>query len=222
MRKIGLITIGQAPREDVMTDLLPIFGNEIEVCQAGALDGLTTQEISAFAPKDGDYVLISKLKDGSSVVFAERYILPRLQQCIYDLENKGVEAIMFLCTGEFPGFNSHVPLVFPCRVLNGTVPALASRALIAVITPRPEQKEQCVNKWKNYVQSVQVTSASPYGDPAELDEAAREVAKMDVDLVVLDCIGYTAEMKRRIHELSGKRVILPRTIAARVVMEFLD
>lgn len=94
MKKLGLITIGQSPRTDVTPDLDPIFGPDIQLCQAGALDGLTAQEIAAFAPEEGDYVLISRLRDGSSAVFAEKHILPRLQQCIYDLEAKGVELIM--------------------------------------------------------------------------------------------------------------------------------
>lgn len=90
MKKLGLITIGQSPRTDVTPDLDPIFGPDIQLCQAGALDGMTAQEIAAFAPEEGDYVLISRLRDGSSAVFAEKHILPRLQQCIYDLEAKGV------------------------------------------------------------------------------------------------------------------------------------
>ena len=104
MKKLGLITIGQSPRTDVTPDLAPIFGPDIQLCQAGALDGMTAQEIAAFAPEEGDYVLISRLRDGSSAVFAEKHILPRLQQCIYDLEAKGVELIMFLCTGSFPAY----------------------------------------------------------------------------------------------------------------------
>ena len=171
MKKLGLITIGQSPRTDVTPDLDPIFGPDIQLCQAGALDGMTAQEIAAFAPEEGDYVLISRLRDGSSAVFAEKHILSRLQQCIYDLEAQGVELIMFLCTGSFPAFQSHVPLVCPCAVLNGTVPALAGRSRIAVITPKEEQREQCIEKWSSYVQFVEVTWGSPYGDPEELDRA---------------------------------------------------
>ena len=58
-------------------------------------------------------------------------------------------------------------------------------------------------------------------EPEELDRAAKEMAGMDVDLVVLDCIGYTSAMKERVRQLSGKPVVLSRTIAARVVMELL-
>ncbi len=221
MKKLGLITVGQAPRDDVIVDLLPIFGSEVELIQAGALDGLSLQEISSFAPQDGDYVLVSRLKDGSSAVFAERYIIPRLQECIFKLEKAGVELILFLCTGNFPAFESHVPIIFPCDVMNGLVPALTNRSRIAVITPKQEQLEQCAEKWKGYVQSVQVTYGSPYGELWEIENAAKEISKMDVDLVVLDCIGYTAAMKERVREITGVPVVLSRTIAARAVMELL-
>ena len=44
----------------------------MELIQAGRLDGLTKEEIKAFAPEKDDYVLVSRLTDGSSEAFAER------------------------------------------------------------------------------------------------------------------------------------------------------
>ena len=41
MKKIGAITIGQAPRTDVMEDLDDILRGDVELIQAGALDLLT-------------------------------------------------------------------------------------------------------------------------------------------------------------------------------------
>lgn len=68
--KIGAITIGQAPRTDVTADILRIFDDSLELVQAGGLDGLTKEEIAEFAPGKDDYVLVSRLTDGSSVTFA--------------------------------------------------------------------------------------------------------------------------------------------------------
>lgn len=221
-KKIGAITIGQSPRVDVTVDIMDILG-DVELLQTGGLDGLTKEEIAEFKPQEGDYVLISRLTDGSSVTFAERYIVPRLQQGIKDLENQGVSLIMVFCTGDFPEFESTTPLIVPCKLLNGLVPALTSTGSIAVITPTPEQVDQSVNKWKNYVDKVTAVPASPYGDPAELTAAAEQIKGMeDVDLIVMDCIGYTAAMKKQIAQATGKNIILSRTILARVVAELLD
>ena len=220
MMKVGAITIGQSPREDVIQDLLPLMDDRVELIQAGALDGLTREDIRAFAPGQEDYVLISQLQDGSPVMFAERYILPRLQQCIELLEEQGAELILFLCTGDFPDvFHSKVPLIFPCKVLNGLVPALASRGKIAVVVPTPQQVAQSEQKWKQYVQESTAIPASPYGNQEALDEAARTVSELDVDLVVMDCIGYHTGTKERFQKLSRKPVILSRTLAVRVMME---
>ena len=141
--KVGAITIGQSPRADVVQELLPLMGEQVELIQAGALDGLTREDIQAFAPGPEDYTLISRLRDGSSVMFAERHILPQLQQCIDRLEEQGVNLILFLCTGDFPAvFHSKVPLIFPCKVLNGLVSALSNRGKIAVVVPTPQHVEQ--------------------------------------------------------------------------------
>lgn len=223
MKKVGAITIGQSPRDDVTPDLIPILGENIELIQAGGLDGLTLAEVQQFAPVEGDYVLVSKLRDGTSVKFAEKHILPRLQLCIDQLEEEGAELIIFLCTGDFPAiFRSKVPLIFPCHLLNNLVPLLCPRGKLATITPDLSQVVQSENKWKDYVKEITAVPGNPYGDAAELDRAAHALQDLDVDVVVMDCIGYTQEMKRRVREISGKNIVLSRTLLARVVRELLD
>ena len=56
----------------------------------------------------------------------------------------------------------------------------------------------------------------------DLEAAARKVRDLDGDLVVLDCIGFTQEMKELFARESGKLVVLPRTLLARVVSELTD
>ena len=87
---------------------------------------------------------------------------------------------------------------------------------------RADSVEQTEKKWNQYVKESIVIPASPYGSQDDLDAAARAAAKMDVDLVVMDCIGYNIGMKERFQKLSGKRVILSRTLAVRVMMELLS
>lgn len=221
--KIGAITIGQAPRVDVTVDIMEIFQDKAEILQGGGLDGLTREEIETFKPEDGDYVLVSRLTDGSSVTFAERHILPRLQQRIYDLEAQGVKLIMFFCTGDFPDtFQSKVPLIFPCKILNHIVPLLTKTSNIITVTPSPLQVAQCEQKWRKYVKQVTSIPASPYGDWESLTAAANKIKDMDGDLVVLDCIGYTQKMKEMFAKTTGKMIVLSRTILARVVSELTD
>lgn len=222
--KIGAITIGQSPRVDVTADIMDIFGGRIELVQAGGLDGLTREQIAEFAPGEGDYVLVSRLNDGSSVTFAERYILPRLQEAIDRMEEDGCRLIMVFCTGSFPETLSakNIPLIYPCEILDRLVPLMSKKSNIICMTPSPLQLEQTENKWKNYVKQVKSIAASPYGDWETLEKAADEAKEMDADLIVLDCIGYTQKMKDMFAEKTGKMVVLPRTLLARVVSELTD
>ena len=137
MTKIGAITVGQAPRVDVTSDIMPLLQG-CELLEKGGLDGLTRQQIEAFAPQEGDYVLVSRLVDGSSVTFAEKHVLPRLQAAIDELEAQGCRLILFFCTGDFPAtFHANVPLIFPNQILQGLVPLLTATGRIAVVTPSP-------------------------------------------------------------------------------------
>ena len=55
MKKIGTVTIGQAPRIDVIPGIVPILGSDVEIVESGALDGLSLSEIRQFSPQQGDY-----------------------------------------------------------------------------------------------------------------------------------------------------------------------
>ena len=80
--KVGAVTIGQSPRVDVMGDMKAILGEEVEVLEAGALDGLSMEEIEEMEPGEDDYVLVSRLQSGGFAKFGESFILSRLQDCI--------------------------------------------------------------------------------------------------------------------------------------------
>ena len=189
-----------------------------------ASEKITKEQIAEFAPGKDDYVLVSRLTDGSSVTFAERHILPRLQDAINRMEDEGCSLIMMFCTGSFPETLStrKIPMIYPCELLNRLVPLMTKKSDIICMTPSPLQTEQCENKWKKYVDHVKAVSASPYGEWDALEKAAEEIKNSEADLIVLDCIGYTQEMKKMFAEKTGKKVVLPRTLLARVVSELTD
>lgn len=223
-RKLGAITIGQSPRLDVIPEMIPYLGENVEVIQAGALDGLTYEEILKFQPEEDDYVLVSKLKDGRSVKFAEKYILPRLQSCIDKLEAEGADVILFICTGVFPDiFISSKPILYPQRILHGVTPQLINKGKVAVITPDQEQIVQSQKKWSETGVEVIVVKGSPYAKENEIAKAIEELNEFnDIDIVVMDCIGYNQDMKNKVSEGTGKPVVLARTIVARVLGEILN
>ena len=70
-------------------------------------------------------------------------------------------------------------------------------------------------------QQVTVCCANPYAGAAGLTAAAEQFVKDGAEICVLDCFGYTAQMKTRLEELTGLPAILPRTLAARIAGELL-
>jgi len=139
---IGTVTIGQSPRTDVIPDVASILGPDIEIREAGALDGLSPEIIASFAPREGDYVLVTRLADGSSVQVAERHITPRIHEKIAEHFTGGIPVVLLLCTGEFPDVETGGLLIRPQKVLFNAVAAVAKGMRIGILTPSPEQVEQ--------------------------------------------------------------------------------
>lgn len=223
MRRVGAITIGQSPRKDITKDILPILGDKIELIEVGALDGLKKEDIEKGKPVNGEKGLISVLNDGSSVFFAERFVQPRIQECINKLEEAGAELILFFCTGKFSyNFKSKLPIIFPYDVLKNLVPLFSANSSIGNITPKVEQLEYTKKKWSSIINDIEVVFGSPYGDIKEIEKAAYKLKDKDIDIIVLDCMGYTLEMKKIVEKITEKPVILSRTLLARVVSEILD
>src|SRR5438477_9211152 len=98
--RIGMVTIGQAPRVDVVPDMAELLG-PVEIVERGALDGLTRDEIAPLAPGAGDEVLVTRLRDGTPVFVAKRHVTPLVQRRIDELEAAGATLTVLLCTGAF-------------------------------------------------------------------------------------------------------------------------
>ncbi len=217
MRRLGLITIGQSPRVDAVPELREILG-DVEIVECGALDRLSREQIAELAPGSGERLFVTRLRDGTEVKVSVKRILPLVQECINSLEPH-VDILAVFCTGELPDIRSSKPLVELSGLLLRVVEALKVRKL-GVVIPDPRQVGMTEEKWSRVVPDVRVLSLSPYtGALEELGRVSGELR--DRDLVVLDCVGFSEEAKRVVAAASGRPVLLPRTLLARVLRELL-
>jgi protein AroM len=222
MKTIGTVTIGQSPRTDVIPEIASILGADVEIREAGALDGLSKEEIAKLRPEKDDYVLVTRLTDGSSVQVAERHITPRILEKINGHFRDGVPLVFLLCTGEFPGFDTGGLLIRPQKILFNTVAAVGEGLKLGVLTPSLDQVEQSQLRWRRAGSVVKSVPSSPYVEGMEAAKsAAHELRNWGAQLVVMDCMGYTFPMQEAVREIVGKPVILARGIAARVVKELV-
>ena len=172
-KKIGAITIGQSPRIDVIPEMQEIFGENVMILEAGALDGLTKKDIEKFQPDENDYVLVSRLNDGSHVKFGKSHVIPRLQNCINSLEEQGAELIIVICTGYFGNLlTSKVPLIYPQKILYSLVPNFTVNGKIGVIVPEEEQIDQMGKKWEETGLKISAALGSPYKGIEDVKKAA--------------------------------------------------
>jgi len=223
MKKVGMITIGQSPRVDVIPEMKGILGAEIEVLEAGALDGLSLEEVKGFYPKKGDYILCTRMADGTEVIIGKKFILPRMQQCISLLTAKGAETILLLCTGKFPEFSSKRLLIEPQKILDNFILALQGKGQrMGLMIPLQGQMEQAQKKYRRIKGEIIIQAASPYARRDELQLAARAYKKADPHVIVMHCMGYTQTMKDQVREMTGKPVILARSLVARTLKELLS
>jgi protein AroM len=221
--KVGAVTIGQSPRDDIILEIRDILGPGVEVIEAGALDGLNLEEVKGFYPEPTDFTLVTRMTNGTEVKVAEKYIIPRLNNCISGLEAKGAEILMLLCTGEFPGIESKRILLRPDRLMQNIVKGILEKGRLGVIVPSHDQIPAMKKKWGGSNLYVVADAVSPYtGTKKEIIDTANKVKNFNPDLIVLDCIGFNRETKAIFREVTRKSVLLPRTILGRIAREIIE
>ncbi len=189
-KRVAFVTIGQSPREDVLDEILPLLGADIEVREYGVLDGMSAEEIGALAPKGEEDRLCTRLGDGSEVTTTKAWTLRRLQGLMDRLDGEAFDLVVLLCTGYFEGLVSKTPMVEAREVMDSAVRDQAGY--------RP----------------ALVTHASPYSD-ARLAAAGAELGQ--VDLIATHCMGYTEAMRETVADASGRPVLLARRLLAEAV-----
>ena len=222
MKRIGVITIGQSPRPDVLGEIARILGKDYKVIEKGALDDYSTEELRKLKLKPEEQLLVTRLRDGQEIKVSHEFIISKIQGCVDYLENNEVEVILLLCTGKFPEFNSKHLIIQPSEIVRGTVTASLRKGRLAVILPAREQIPKMALDTYGKEVKVYYDSASPYGSIDQIKEMAKRVSNQNVDLVFLNCMGFTKEMKSIVRDITNKPVIQSSSLVGRVLQELLE
>jgi protein AroM len=214
---VGVVTIGQSPRADVVPDITRALPPGTRVIERGALDRAGPAELAALAPVCGEDLLVTRLREGTEVTLAEARLMPLLQDAVDDVTGRGAVIVAVLCTGSLPGLRCPRPLLMPGPLVRNLVTAVAPAGRLArlgVVVPAPDQAGPASADWSTAAGEVLALAASPYGPPVALAEAAATLAAWRPDLVVLDCLGFDGPMKQMVARAAGVPVILPRSALA--------
>jgi len=222
--RIGLITIGQSPRDDLVPDLRPLLPG-VEIIERGALDGLSPEELAGLARDPRGSLLVTRLRDGQGVVVGKTDLLPKVRACVEQLAEEGVDLIGLLCTGSFPPFSVGAPVLYPERLLMHFVAAVCQGSRVGILTPEAGQMADQHRRWARAgLADLEVAPVNPYTPDSarQIREAAERLAAWKADLVVMDCLGYTEVMRQVVRKKLRRPVILARTVLARAIAELLS
>ena len=222
--RLGVVTIGQSPRDDLVPELVEWLP-PVRITERGALDGLSAAEIRGLAPSGeaSHHVLTTRLADGSSVVLDHDAVIGRVQGAIDQLEQDGVDATLVVCTGEFPALVRRQPLLLAERLFVGGVAGICGAgddAVLGVVCPLAGQVAMSRHKWARVAGRVEVAVASPYDEdaPDAVGAAAADLVARGASWLVLDCMGYTKAM-RLAALAAGVPVLLARSVVGRLAGE---
>lgn len=224
MQTLAMITVGHSPRNDLVPHMAAVFSRKVDIWQGGVLDGLGGEAIADLWPDPGEVGIVARLRDGSNTMLSHRKILPRVQALVDDAVARGASPIVILCGADWSALRSPTLIVNPGRVFPAIVSALASGWRLGVIKPSAGQIEQARRQFADRGIEAAVTAASPYTGVQRLHDAriaAEHLHRAAVDLVWMSCVGMDEAMRAVVRDVTGKPVILARTLLARVIDELL-
>ncbi len=219
MTKIGMLTIGQTPRIDLLPTLVKILGDEHEIIEAGALDGLSLEDVKGIEILPDDYVLVSRMRDGTEVKITKRFVIPRVQEKITELEEKGVRLTVIMCTGAFPQYESKGLVVTPQEILKGVLNGSLKKGKLGVVYPTEEQMPGAQSNFGSDDVETYADVTSPYEGSEELEALAERLSAQNLDLILLNCFGFSSDLKKYIAEKTGVPTIQSNAVVARVLKE---
>src|ERR1051325_7506598 len=148
-KMLGTLTIGQAPRPDVVPIIDRHVPAEVRRIHRGVLDGLSHGEIdSRYAAGAGEPALVPRLEDGRVGGLVARRRRGGVDEALAALEAAGCDVILILCTGTFDGLECEKAwLVEPDHIIPGMVAGLVERRQLGVIVPIASQIRSQGGEW---------------------------------------------------------------------------
>jgi protein AroM len=220
--RLGLVTIGQAPRTDLIPDVEATL-NGVDWVEHGALDLLDADGIARLEPRAGERTLVSRLRDGSRVRLGATSIAPALDDAIRRCVADRCGAVLVLCTGRVEHGPASVPVLHAEDLAHDLMARLVGAGRLGVLCPVPEQLTDIRQRWEARLgRPVTATAVDPYtAGPDEVAAAGRRVTAGGADVVFLDCIGYTGE-HREVLAAKGIRAESARHLAVTGAVELLS
>jgi len=211
--RVVFVTIGQAPRDDIVPEILGMVHRPLSSQQLGALDRLSAEEILAASPSAEEESLYTRLANGEHVVVSTRFVEQRVAELLERTDRAGYDLIVLITTGLFAPFATRTPLINGQRVVDAWTEALVvEEGRIGIVYPLKRQIAE-----RHYLHTHGATIRNPQAavltaESGRLEEAARQLK--DCELILMHSVGYSESEALRVAELTSKPVVTARRVIA--------
>jgi protein AroM len=213
---LGIVTIGQSPRADLVPELRRWLG-DADIAERGALDKLSAADAQCLGPAGpDDRLLVSRMRDGTSVRLGASRIHPLVCEAVREVEDQGAAATLIVCTGELPPIPHRGTLLLAEALLAHGVAAITAGARLGVLCPDQGQSAGTRARWGSMSDDPLVASAPPYAPDAlaNVSAAAAVLRGAGARFLVLDCAGYDLAARQAAARASGLPALLAREVVA--------
>lgn len=214
LRRIMFVSVGQSPREDLIEEMMQNLDVPVETLEIGALDNLSDAEIAAFAVKDDEASIVTRLADGSNIVLSKSAISERMAKIVAEFRPGEYDLVAILSTGLFRDFDSNCPTVNSQRAIESAIISLAAQgSTVGIIMPLERQLQEF--DIPALIDYKIVASHARDNDRGQLAAALIDLA--ETDIIVLNSVAYTEADRAVVARASGKPVILARRIVSSAI-----
>ena len=225
MKTIAVLSIGQTPRTDIIEDLRDKLPNGYRLTEYGLLDGMNRLEATRKLGYHGDEEkLVTRMgQDKQMIELSGDAVMEQMQACIDRAEKDGADLMLMACTGNFPSYVCHVPLLYPGVSQRKKAIEIAHGAEIGVIIPNAGQKEQIAHWWEDIGAHVTLLeTADPFGAIDEIVNAGFRLKAAVAAVLCMDCFGYTGAQQAAVKGATGLETVLPREVLMEDAIRLLN
>ncbi len=203
--KLGLITIGLAPRPELV-NWVP---DEFSVMENGVLNQVPEDKWRGLSPEEGEDFLYTRAHE-KEIKLSVKKIEPYLELAGTQLIAKGAQTLVVLCSAPLPRFKSEVPLLLPHNLTRSLVDRMLPGGTMGLIAPDPRQENMMRANWETGGRTIIFNPHPPYGREQLTSDQVKLLQKCD--LILADCFGYDVSFRVALQGQITSPVLLVREV----------
>lgn len=209
--RIAFVTIGQAPRPDIVPQLVSQIDTEILFEEFGALDGIDPEELNRRPLSPNQITFHTRFANGEYRIVSADIVETRMAELCARLDRENFDFIVLVSTGLRYEIVTQTPQLNAQRIVESWVQSLSMVGCrVGIIYSVDLQGNDNIFTHGSAIrQSVSYTLPGPSGN---IDEITRNLK--NCDFIVMYSMAYSGEMARKVSAQSGKPVATARNILA--------